>query len=127
VNYGVENLAALKFRATLSLLASGRPAAAFMAYAAVNCALVAAAAVLTTQFAPAAAGSGIAEVKVRRGAGRGLAIAAAAAAAAAAAGWTAALCASLGNSPRQNRDQDNLKPASQPLQPCLRTPLKTPP
>ncbi|GBF93681.1 hypothetical protein Rsub_06784 [Raphidocelis subcapitata] len=63
VNYGVENLAALKFRATLALLAAGRPAASFLTYASINCALVAAAALLTTQFAPAAAGSGIAEVK----------------------------------------------------------------
>ena len=64
VNYAVENLAGLKFGAALALLAKGRTGAAFVAYAAANVSLVAAAAALTARVAPEAAGSGIAEVKV---------------------------------------------------------------
>jgi chloride channel 7 len=59
----VESISGLKFRAALALLASGRPAAAFALHASFGACLVAVAAALTVGLAPAAAGSGIAEVK----------------------------------------------------------------
>jgi len=67
VNYGVENISGFKFKATLTLLASGHALASFVVYCAINAALVLTAVLLTTQIAPAAAGSGIAEVKVSGG------------------------------------------------------------
>jgi H+/Cl- antiporter ClcA len=72
VNYGVENISGFKFKATLTLLNSGHAVASFAVYCAINAALVLAAVALTTQVAPAAAGSGIAEVKVGFGCRFGL-------------------------------------------------------
>jgi H+/Cl- antiporter ClcA len=60
----VENLAGFKFWATLTLLERGLTLPSFLAYVAVNTALVGGSAALTVLLAPAAAGSGIAEVKV---------------------------------------------------------------
>ncbi len=71
VNYGVENISGLKFWATLQLLSQGHVLGSFAGYAAMNAALVAASAAITLWVGPAAAGSGIAEVKVRSG-GRGV-------------------------------------------------------
>lgn len=70
VNYGVENISGLKFWATLQLLSRGHVLGSFAGYAAMNAALVAASAAITLWVGPAAAGSGIAEVKVRGRAGR---------------------------------------------------------
>jgi chloride channel 7 len=66
VNLGVENIAGFKFWATLTLLQRGHAVAALAAYTLINCCLVGASVTLTLAAAPAAAGSGIAEVKVRR-------------------------------------------------------------
>ncbi|KAI8468319.1 MAG: chloride channel [Monoraphidium minutum] len=63
VNYGVENISGFKFRLTLQLLGRGHAAGSFAVYAAINAALVLAGTALTVYVAPAAAGSGIAEVK----------------------------------------------------------------
>ncbi|KAF8058892.1 CLC-D [Scenedesmus sp. PABB004] len=63
VNLGVENLAGFKFWATLTLLDRGQALASYAVYAGTNVALVTASVWLTTALAPAAAGSGIAEVK----------------------------------------------------------------
>ena len=64
VNLSVENIAGFKFWATLTLLARGHPVWSFLTYVGANAALVGAATALTVYYAPAAAGSGIAEVKV---------------------------------------------------------------
>jgi hypothetical protein len=64
VNLGVENISGFKFWATLTLLERGQPVASFLVYALVNCALVGVSVYVTVNYAPAAAGSGIAEVKV---------------------------------------------------------------
>jgi chloride channel 7 len=61
---GVENISGFKFWATLTLLDRGQPVASFLVYALVNCALVGVSVYVTVNYAPAAAGSGIAEVKV---------------------------------------------------------------
>lgn len=65
VNMGVENIAAYKIALTFALLPHSY-LASFICYVGINCALVAVAAALVNYAAPAAAGSGIPEVKVRR-------------------------------------------------------------
>lgn len=67
VNLGVENISGFKFWATLTLLERGQPVASFLVYALVNCVLIGVSVYVTVNYAPAAAGSGIAEVKVSRG------------------------------------------------------------
>jgi chloride channel 7 len=64
VNLGVENISGFKFWATLTLLERGQPVASFLVYALVNCTLIGVSVYITVNYAPAAAGSGIAEVKV---------------------------------------------------------------
>lgn len=64
VNLGVENISGYKFWATLTLLGQGRAFASYLVYVVINCCLVAGSVYVTMYFAPAAAGSGIAEVKV---------------------------------------------------------------
>jgi chloride channel 7 len=66
VNLGVENISGFKFWATLTLLERGQPVASFLVYALINCALIGVSVYVTVNYAPAAAGSGIAEVKVSR-------------------------------------------------------------
>ena len=63
MNFGVENISGFKFWATLSLLERGQLLGSFLVYAIINLVLVGASAVIIS-WAPAAAGSGIAEVKV---------------------------------------------------------------
>uniref|UniRef100_A0A383VWF9 Chloride channel protein n=1 Tax=Tetradesmus obliquus TaxID=3088 RepID=A0A383VWF9_TETOB len=63
VNLGVENISGFKFWATLTLLERGQPVASFLVYALVNCVLIGVSVYVTVNYAPAAAGSGIAEVK----------------------------------------------------------------
>jgi chloride channel 7 len=65
VNFGVENISGFKFWATLTLLDQGRAVASFLVYVLINTILVAGSVMITVYYAPAAAGSGIAEVKVR--------------------------------------------------------------
>ena len=64
VNVSVENISGFKFWATLSLLGHGHTMLSFLVYVAINTVLVFAAAAVTAYVGPAAAGSGIAEVKV---------------------------------------------------------------
>ena len=64
VNFGVENISGFKFWATLTLLDQGRAVASFFVYVLINTVLVAGSVMITVYYAPAAAGSGIAEVKV---------------------------------------------------------------
>lgn len=66
VNLGVENISGYKFWATLTLLERGQAFASYLVYVLINCSLVAASVYITVYHGPAAAGSGIAEVKVRR-------------------------------------------------------------
>ncbi len=66
VNLGVENISGYKFWATLTLLERGQAFASYLVYVSINCGLVAASVYITVYYAPAAAGSGIAEVKVCR-------------------------------------------------------------
>jgi len=65
VNVSVENISGFKFWATLSLLNEGRVVLSFLAYLFMNTTLVFCAVAVTAYVGPAAAGSGIAEVKVR--------------------------------------------------------------
>ncbi|ONM13043.1 Putative chloride channel-like protein CLC-g [Zea mays] len=62
-NLGVENVAGAKFVVTSDLMLDGRHGSAFAVFLASNFALTMLAAVLTVYVAPAAAGSGIPEVK----------------------------------------------------------------
>lgn len=64
VNVSVENLSGFKFWATLSLIGRGHILLSFIVYVAINFLLVASAVLVTVRVGPAAAGSGIAEVKV---------------------------------------------------------------
>ena len=64
VNFGVENIAGFKFWATLTLLERGQGVASYLVYVLINCSLIVGSVALTMLVAPAAAGSGIAEVKV---------------------------------------------------------------
>ena len=63
INLTVENLAGVKFMTTSSLLVSHGAAASFAFFATINVSLAAAASAVTVLFAPAAAGSGIGDVK----------------------------------------------------------------
>lgn len=63
VNLGVENISGVKFRAASLLLHRHGPWAAYSVLAAVNLMLMLLSAVITTYYAPAAAGSGIPETK----------------------------------------------------------------
>ena len=66
VNTAVENISGFKFWAMLSLInRSGNLVWAFILYILINATLVACAVLVTLHLGPAAAGSGIAEVKVR--------------------------------------------------------------
>ncbi len=65
VNVSVENISGFKFWATLLLISKGYVTLSFLVYLAINTALVFTAVAITTYVGPAAAGSGIAEVKVR--------------------------------------------------------------
>ncbi|KAK7314846.1 hypothetical protein VNO77_33374 [Canavalia gladiata] len=62
-SFAVENIAGFKLILTISLMSESRYVEAFVAYAGVNICLAAAAAALCAFIAPAAAGSGIPEVK----------------------------------------------------------------
>lgn len=63
----MENIAGAKFWATLTVLGEGEGtlASSFLVYASLNAGLVVAAVLITMYVGPAAAGSGIADVKVR--------------------------------------------------------------
>jgi H+/Cl- antiporter ClcA len=61
---GVENIAGFKFWVTLTLLDSRQMLASYLVYVLINCSLIVGSVALTVYVAPAAAGSGIAEVKV---------------------------------------------------------------
>eukprot|EP00879_Flechtneria_rotunda_P004562 GHRR01004817.1.p1 GENE.GHRR01004817.1~~GHRR01004817.1.p1 ORF type:complete len:654 (+),score=198.62 GHRR01004817.1:480-2441(+) len=63
VNLGVENISGFKFWATLTLLNRDQVFASYLVYVLINCSLVGLSAFVTLHYAPAAAGSGIAEVK----------------------------------------------------------------
>lgn len=62
---GVENIAGFKFWVTLTLLDRNQAFASYLVYVLINCSLIVGSVALTVLVAPAAAGSGIAEVKVR--------------------------------------------------------------
>lgn len=62
----MENIAGFKFWAVLTMMERGWLGGSFLVYAAINLVLVMASVMLTVYWSPAAAGSGIAEVKVRR-------------------------------------------------------------
>lgn len=64
VNLGVENISGLKFWVTLTMLERGWTVASLVVYAAMNLVLVLSSIYITITYAPAAAGSGIADVKV---------------------------------------------------------------
>lgn len=64
VNLGVENISGFKFWATLTLLERNQAFASYLVYVLINCSLVVASVFITVYYGPAAAGSGIAEVKV---------------------------------------------------------------
>jgi H+/Cl- antiporter ClcA len=61
---GVENIAGFKFWLTLTLLERRQAFASYLVYVLINCSLIVGSVALTVFVAPAAAGSGIAEVKV---------------------------------------------------------------
>lgn len=61
---GVENIAGFKFWVTLTLLEHNQAFASYLVYVLINCSLIVGSVALTVMVAPAAAGSGIAEVKV---------------------------------------------------------------
>ncbi len=61
----MENIAGFKFWAVLTMMERGWLGGSFLVYAAINLVLVMASVMLTVYWSPAAAGSGIAEVKVR--------------------------------------------------------------
>jgi H+/Cl- antiporter ClcA len=61
---GVENIAGFKFWVTLTLLDRRQMLASYLVYVLINCSLIVGSVALTVYVAPAAAGSGIAEVKV---------------------------------------------------------------
>ncbi|GIL91065.1 hypothetical protein Vretimale_9495 [Volvox reticuliferus] len=63
VNLSVENISGFKFWATLTIMESGNLVGSFMAYVAMNAALVTASVAITLYIGPAAAGSGIPDVK----------------------------------------------------------------
>ncbi|MEW5313527.1 MAG: hypothetical protein WDW38_005088 [Sanguina aurantia] len=63
VNIGVENISGFKFWAVLTIASQGSYFASFLIYAVINAVLVTSAVALTVYAAPAASGSGIAEVK----------------------------------------------------------------
>mmetsp|Transcript_13825 Transcript_13825/g.37368 ORF Transcript_13825/g.37368 Transcript_13825/m.37368 type:complete len:858 (-) Transcript_13825:79-2652(-) len=63
VNVSVENISGFKFWATLSLMNKGHIALSFLVYFSISTVLVFCAVALTAYVGPAAAGSGIAEVK----------------------------------------------------------------
>ena len=66
INISVENLAGAKFSLTFGAIGAGGGGgylAGYVVYTSVNCLLVSGAAYVVTTFAPAAAGSGIPEVK----------------------------------------------------------------
>lgn len=65
VNLSVENISGFKFWATLTIMERGNLVGSFLAYVAMNAALVTASVAITIYVGPAAAGSGIPEVKVR--------------------------------------------------------------
>lgn len=72
VNLAVENISGFKFWATLTIMERGDVLGSYLAYTAMNAALVGASVAITLYVGPAAAGSGIADVKVRvQGAGEG--------------------------------------------------------
>lgn len=64
VNIGVENISGFKFWAVLTIASQGSYLASFLVYVVINAVLVTSAVALTVYVAPAASGSGIAEVKV---------------------------------------------------------------
>ena len=64
VNVSVENISGFKFWATLTLISKGHVALSFLVYVCINTVLVFGAVAVTAYVGPAAAGSGIAEVKV---------------------------------------------------------------
>lgn len=70
VNISVENISGFKFWATLGVLERGHVFGSFLIYTAINAALVVLSVAVTVYIGPAAAGSGIADVKVRCGAVR---------------------------------------------------------
>lgn len=63
VNLGVENISGFKFWATLTMMDKGWLFGSYCVYVSINLALVAISALLTVYVGPAAAGSGIVEVK----------------------------------------------------------------
>ncbi|KAG2496165.1 hypothetical protein HYH03_005767 [Edaphochlamys debaryana] len=63
VNLAVENISGFKFWATLTIMESGDVLGSYLAYTAMNAALVTGAVAVTLYVGPAAAGSGIADVK----------------------------------------------------------------
>lgn len=64
VNISVENISGFKFWATLGVMERGHVFLSFLIYIAINAALVTLSVAVTVHFGPAAAGSGIADVKV---------------------------------------------------------------
>ena len=63
VNLAVENIAGFKFWATLSVMQTSGYLTSFLLYSIINCLLVLASVLVTLYLGPAAAGSGISEVK----------------------------------------------------------------
>eukprot|EP00210_Caulerpa_lentillifera_P000903 g874.t1 len=63
VNVGVENIAGFKFWATLQVMKSGSMFPSYLIYTTMNCLLVWFASAIVVYYAPAAAGSGIPDVK----------------------------------------------------------------
>ncbi|PNW88649.1 hypothetical protein CHLRE_01g038700v5 [Chlamydomonas reinhardtii] len=63
VNLAVENISGFKFWATLTIMERGDVLGSYLAYTAMNAALVGASVAITLYVGPAAAGSGIADVK----------------------------------------------------------------
>ncbi|KAG2444895.1 hypothetical protein HXX76_001631 [Chlamydomonas incerta] len=63
VNLAVENISGFKFWATLTIMERGDVLGSYLAYTAMNGALVTAGVAITAYLGPAAAGSGIADVK----------------------------------------------------------------
>lgn len=63
VNLGVENISGFKFWATFTIIEKGHYLGSFVVYTLINAALVLASVLVTLFIGPAAAGSGIADVK----------------------------------------------------------------
>ncbi len=66
VNVSVENISGFKHWATLTIMEGGDVMGSYLAYVAMNAALVTASVAITLYIGPAAAGSGIPDVKVGR-------------------------------------------------------------